>query len=214
MASFGRRLKDGPKRIVMRLDLDKSHDGQMDADGRSLPGITDNPMFNTDEVLDTEPTGVRGLVGKAKSSLKVAANAVAHPKQAAKGHAAMNITVTEEPYLKEDANEKLLEAHEKLEQIQERDGDHSEEEEEARDEIRALETARDQTRDAWVSTRHVRRVMVISTKRIAFPDQRHYYERNRAGRVTRFQWERWAGAVSTWLPSVISHLVLTGRGSS
>lgn len=196
IASFGRRLKNAPKRIVMRLDLDKSHDEQLDADGVVVEGITDNPMFNTGEVLDKDRTGVRGAAAKAKVALVATANAIANPKKAAKGQASMSITATEQPYLKEGANQELMEAHEKLERIQEMGEHGSLEEEEARDEVECIEKRREETRDAWITSRHVSRVRVVSTRRIAWPERYDYYETDALGNIIRFQWERYAGAVS------------------
>lgn len=203
LRQLGKSIKTAPKRVLLHMnrDTDKHIDGKhrMDVGGKEIEGITDNPAFNTGEVVKSQEETDDQNHSLAQS-LSSKAHYILHPQEKARKKAAQNFQPTQHPFLTSKADRELLDAHEDLrkEGLDDEDADTNTDPEEIDKRIakvNKLESERADMRDAWITSRHVQRARISRTGLVAFPNGKDYRVLDEQGNFLRFQWERYLGHV-------------------
>lgn len=192
-------MKSAPKRLLMRVDDATSTETPLDGDGKVVKGVTDNPSFDTAMIEPKEHTAVGNAILNTVSLAKNAAQIVIHPQQHSKTKGAAKFTASENPYLEENADVKLLAAHDELERAKPVDDDDSvgwDLFKEKKEEVEEIQHEREAARNAWITGKHVKRVRVVPTKFVDYPRTSQFREYGEDGRYVRWQWERYIGHVS------------------
>ena len=99
-----------PAKVFTRLVSSPGKDDFTGADGGKIEGITDNAMFNTSTLYPPKETRSAGLI----DSVASISHAVAHPRRHMKARAVAKIDASEHPYLPEDHDHELLQAHDEF----------------------------------------------------------------------------------------------------
>lgn len=203
LKQLGSRIKQAPKSTLLRMsgidDTRNGTDRHMDAKSEEIEGITDNPAFNTGEVLkkqEDDDDHDRSLA----QSLSSKARGILQPHQKAKEKAAQKFRPTQHPFLTPKADRELLDAHEDLRQEGfEEEGQETNPNPERLNKqiakVNKLESERADMKDAWITSRHVHRARISRSGLVAFPDGKDYRVLDEQGRFMRFQWERYFGHI-------------------
>ena len=172
--------------------------------------LNESPAFNSAEFLNKARIGPSGIPDKAIAFARGTAEALLHPKTAAKRHAtkkAAGKLARSRPDLSRKADLDFLEAHDALNLAKgahDGDGDVHGDDVEKRtrninhceDCIEETDTRRQSMMVAWVTTRHVERVRAIDALQAPpFPDESFFEKVDDYG-YAEFQWGKWLGYVS------------------
>lgn len=201
LKNLGSTIKDAPKRTLLRMDILSNKDDQMDADGADIEGITDNPAFNTGKVFRKEREGPTGKAARAVDSVKSATRAVTHPRQHGKEKAARRMQPSQHPFLTAEADRELLQAHDDISISQ----DSSQETGGAddtlaqRDRLAAVEKERNAMRNAWITSRHVKRARAVTTGQMQRPRLADYRTLDGDGNQHHVDWGRYIAHMLLWL---------------
>lgn len=201
LKNFGSSVKDAPRRTLLRMDILSDKDEQMDADGADIEGITDNPAFNTGKVFGKQRDGTAGKAANAVESVKSAARAVTHPRQRGKEKAARRMQPSQHPFLTAVADRDLLEAHEDISVSQESSQENGEGDGslKQRDRLQSVEKERNAMRNAWITSRHVKRARAVTTGKMQRPQLADYRTLDENGDQKHVDWGRYLGHMLLWL---------------
>jgi len=211
------QVKEVPHRMLMRADIMVKAHPEMDADGREIPGVTDNAAFNTNMLNAPEHGTVKEMALKPVHVMQDVGQFIKHPRNHGKRKAASLITADDSPYLGQGMDEELLEAHDKLEEAtnarsnsapvevdndeinKHLDVDEDSEIEEARDKIHEIQTKRETLKTAWITGKHVRRVKAAKLPMVAHqPKVEDYNEYDANGNYVRFNWQMYTGHLTQY----------------
>lgn len=225
LRSLTRKTKAKTKKLL-HIHGEASTDGELDGNANgALDNIEADPAFNPGKLVKAKPFTVRGAAEKTTGKMHSIASTVAHPTRNTRSKAirtaADQLAKAERPFLSQNADHELLEAHEELLRAQEPSsighGVREEErigleeerirwEEDSRQRIEEIEKQRESLAVAYTTTRHVHRVRVVPKEHIKLPDKEAYVERDGDGNVVRYLWLQWLGDVSLPdLPVVRAH---------
>ena len=204
-----RRKTKAKTKKLLHIHGEASTDGELDGDAHGvLDNIEADPAFNPGKLVKEKPFTVRGAAEKTTGKLHSIASTVAHPTKNLKNKAlrttADQLAKAERPFLSQNANRELLEAHEELRRAQNPStGGHGISEEkrivleaDSRQKIEEIEKHRESLAVAYTTTRHVHRVRVVPKEHMKFPEKEAFVERDGNGTVVRYLWLRWLGNVS------------------
>lgn len=158
-----------------------------------------SPAFNKSK----KPLNVKDMADKALGAMRDKGYVIIHPKRATKNKAtkaAYGRLAKSWPQKSRQADLDFLEAHDDLARAREytddmvtgekTQGDTAKFEEK----IERMEREREETRVAWITARHVRRVRVVDSRCPQFPNV-EFFETPDCG-YPKFQWARWVAYVS------------------
>lgn len=207
--ALGQKIKSVPHRVLMRADIVGQAQPQMDADNKDIPGVTDNPNFNVGLLADQPQHGtIVSIASKATEVFGDAKQFIAHPVHKAKRTAASSVTVSEAPYLSQDADNELIKAHDELDEARDRAaGAHTNSTEpesdggwevlEKKHKIHELEARRETLKSAWATAKHVRRVKAVRLPFVGIkPKEEDFNEFDDQGNFVRWKWEMYIGRAS------------------
>lgn len=202
-----RKTKAMTKKLL-HIQGESSADRELDGDAYGvLDNIEADPAFNPGKLVKEKPFTVRGAAEKTTGKLHSIASTVAHPTKNLKDRAirttADQLAKAERPFLSQNANRELLEAHQDLRRAQNpRSLGHSIPEkernvleEDSRRKIEDIEKHRDSLAVAYTTTRHVHRVRVVPKEHMQFPEKDAFVERDGNGNIVGHLWSRWLGNV-------------------
>ncbi|KAI4135255.1 MAG: hypothetical protein LQ347_000826 [Umbilicaria vellea] len=202
-----RKTKAKTKKLL-HIHGDASADRELDGEAYGvLDNIEADPAFNPGKLVKEKPFTVRGAAEKTTSKLHSIASTVAHPTKNLRDKAirstADQLAKAERPFLSQNANRELLEAHQDLRRVQNpRSLGHGIPEKErkileeiSKRKIEDIEKHRDSLAVAYTTTRHVHRVRVIPKEHMQFPEKEAFVERDGNGNIVGHLWLRWLGNV-------------------
>ena len=184
-------------------------DGELDEDEDGvLDNIKADPAFNSGKLVKEKPLTVGGAAKKTADTLHSFASTVVHPSEKFKSKAtrtaADQLAKAERPFLSQNTDRELLEAHEDLRSAQTASSTShgiSEEKlhalkENSSQKIEELEKHRESLAVAYTTTRHVNRVRVVKREFMKFPERETFIQRDSNGVFMRYLWAKWLGYVS------------------
>ena len=187
---------------LLNMDDNKDDDGELREGDAALESLGSDPAFNPHKLIAKGRLGTGSSADKTLGTLQTVAASVAHPKKAIKSKAtrtAGQVSKAEHPYLSRQADSELLEAHAQLHRAESStDGPADTKNamcEDSKETLTMLETRRESLKVAWTTHRHVHRVRVVPKRHLRFPARSEFVECDAAGKVVRYQWERWLGYV-------------------
>lgn len=202
-----RKTKAKTKKLL-HIHGDASADRDPDEDAYGvLDNIEADPAFNPGKLIQEKPFTVRGAAETTTGKLHSIVSAVAHPAKNLRDKAirttADQLAKAERPFLSQNANRELLEAHQDLRRAQDPSSvghDIPEKErivleENSRRKIEDIEKHRDSLAVAYTTTRHVHRVRVVPKEHMQFPEKEAFVERDATGNIVGHLWLRWLGNV-------------------
>ena len=182
-----------------------------------LEHVEHNPAFNSSRLIKKKRFRPAKTTHKTLGAIQSIGSAIVHPVQSAKSTAtrttASQLSKTERPFLSQKADIEYLQAHDNFKRVESisssKQGMLDEEQESHRDKIREMEEHRENLHAAWTTSRHV--VRVVAKRRIDFPDNEYFVERDEHGDFVRYEWLKWLGYVILHRPGCEA-ITLTSRG--
>ena len=171
--------------------------------------MENSPPFNSSRLGKKERFRLGKTTNRTLEAFQSIGNAVVHPVKSAKSTAtrttASQLSKTERPFLSQNADIELLEAHDNLQRVESLNLSKQQTSGEElqslinghRDEICEMEEHRESLRAAWTTIRHVRRVRVVPKQYINFPDNGLFIERGGQEDFVRYNWLKRLGYVTT-----------------
>lgn len=212
MKDLGRSAKSATKRALHIDDTQR----QLHHRRNSLAhAVEDDAGLNPTKVLDTEKSTKQQIKEKLPipHSLDELKELVRHPKASSQNQAADSLAVSENPHLREnedndlvDAHQQLADAHEKLKRKEQDGSDEGDTEDEAvllRAQIQALEQDREEKRTAWISSRYVHSIRVLSSQEYKFPLLSSCRWVDESVEPQGARWTQWSEQLRTFLRHAI-----------
>lgn len=203
LKSFTKKTKERTKK-VFHVNDQVTSDNDPDVEGIKI--IENDPAFDPG-VLWKQQEKSPEATGKTHEKLHSVAATILHPKQSMKNKAtkvaAGKLSSAERPYLSRNADLEFLNAHKEMNQAGSSESslfNKSADEANAtvhdyRSKVAELEAHRESLRVAWMTSRHMNRVQVISKPRILYPDTVKFYANHGNGSHHKFDWLNWLGHV-------------------
>ena len=177
---------------------EERHSAEQHPNRRETIGLPESPE---------QKSSVRKMSDKTKNSLHTAANAIAHPQEAAKAKitrtAASKISTVQRGRPSRSANVELLEAYDSLSRAESSNSSRQVTSDDEPDEvdttahrerIAKLEAAMENARVAW-ATSHVRRVRVVPKREVKLPRTHEYLKDAQKQPPMNVDWLEWLGHV-------------------
>ena len=219
LANLSGRTKAKTKKLFS-LDGFETDEQSEDDQEDLLDILKNDPTLSGSQAIKKKRFHPAKTVDKMFGAIQSIGNAVVHPVKSVKSTAtrttASKLSKAERPFLSQKADVEFLQAHDNLKcaesTISSKRGTSDEEQESMidghRERVREMEEHRESLRVAWTTSRHV--VRVVSQRRINFPDNEYFVERDEHGNFVRYEWLKWLGHV------ILLHLgfeasVLTSR---
>ena len=208
LRNFSKKAKQRTKNLL-HADGGFSEEGTFSKEKDVLSTIKDDPAFNPKILTKHKSSVADGFSGNRNtpSTLRSVAKGLIHPKDAIKGKAtktiAYKLSQAQRPYLSQEADQDLLNAHDDLDEAySSRSLRNATSDEEAdsivqnrRNRVKEIEAHRESLRAAWTTSRHVSRVRVVPKRQIDYPIKKNFAEKDSQGRIVRYEWLRWLGCV-------------------
>ena len=161
--------------------------------------------FNPNTLANQIPISRGGSIRKARRTLRSIAIAVVHPKEAIKSKAtratAGKLSTISRPYLSQEADLDLLDAHNNLDHAKSArsstaslDNDEDALRKNQQEKLQDLEAHRESLFVKW-TTSNVGRVRVVPKRHIKFPNRSDFAKRDAQGNPVRYDWLKWLGHV-------------------
>lgn len=208
LKEFGRSARSTTKNL---LHIDDTKQQVLHGPTVSTHAVENDAGLNPSKVLDTEVSNAQNIKNKMPipHSMSELKEMIKHPRSTGQNHAAEVLAVSENPHLKgnEDddlvqAHGELIDAHENLKGI-ERDGrkDSAAEEQSVllQGKIDKLEQDREEKRTAWVSSRYVHSARVLSSQQYKFPLLSSCRWVDESCEPQGAQWSQWFEQLRTFL---------------
>lgn len=173
--------------------------------------ITDDPAFNPGAIESQRRRSKRDGAKALLDNVNSFATSLSSPKNAIKGKAtritAGKLSKAERPYLSHDADMEFLEANDNLsraesslpsrqatsdEDLIDLIGGH-------RDKLNGMKAYRESLRVGHATSRHVKRVRVVSKRHLDFSNPEAFFRSQREGRTSKkYDWLKWIGHFLVW----------------
>jgi len=144
--------------------------------------LDNNPAFDPNHLIGDKRVTVGGTADKIMGAVYAAGKAVAHPGTAAKKKAAGKVAIQDRPYLSQQADLDYLDAHANLsraESSRSRTSDDEDENfpglEESQARVAHLDDVRDGRKVAWLTSKHMHRVVVTPKREPIPPNKDEFY---------------------------------------
>lgn len=199
--AFGHNLKLQAKRALGRSTDDVgAAEHETEFDSTLDEGSTNGTVFAYTKDFQRGHKTIGDVVQDGLGLAKNAAKVVIHPMHHPKSKAAGALTAaTEHPFLSEEADHELLQAHDEMKKATPApfsDNQQAWDElGEKREKFDKLQNDRQARQDAWVLGKHVDRVRVVPLRLIDYPKGSDFHEYDSDGEHVRWQWERYVGHV-------------------
>lgn len=190
--NISHRVKKKTKKV---LHVDDTEGLVRAKDSDDFGDVEANPAFNPQKVFQ-KPVSVGDALHQAKDGAQTLARVVAHPKDSAKRKAAAKLAAPEQPFLSQQADKVLLDAHDRLEAARKSsDGDDEDNAEAYEEEVQSLQAQRESLRVAWTTSRFVHRVRVVPAQYIEHPRFKDVEIRDSDGAYVGTDWTKFWGNV-------------------
>jgi len=143
--------------------------------------LDNNPAFEQTHMVGNRMVTVGGAADKILDTIHLTGKIVANPRHAAKKKIASKLAVEDRPYLAEDADREFLDAHADLARAESDEDDMDDDEmasvnlERTRQRVEHLEDIRDGKKVAWLTNKHIHRVMVVPKREPVPPKKDNFY---------------------------------------
>ena len=144
--------------------------------------LDNNPAFDPSHLVGNRMVTVGGTADKILGTIQTTGKIIAHPRHAAKRKAASKMAVQDRPYLSQNADIEYLDAHADLSRAQSsHEDDMSDDEltsvnlERTQRRVEHLDDVRDGRKVAWLTGRHIHRVMVLPKREPVPPKKENFY---------------------------------------
>ncbi|KAF2140333.1 uncharacterized protein K452DRAFT_54353 [Aplosporella prunicola CBS 121167] len=170
------------------------HIDDTEAQTQAEQDVQGDPAFNPQSVFCEKTMTAGRTLSRTTGAIQKAGYAIIHPRDSVKCKAATRLAAPEQPLLSQEADNVLIEAHERLERAQQNVSPDDEERPEALKEIvDNLESHRESMRVAWTTSRFIHRVRVVPSRRIELPRIADFDIHDEQGRYVRTDWIRYLG---------------------
>ncbi|KAF4544193.1 P-loop containing nucleoside triphosphate hydrolase protein [Lasiodiplodia theobromae] len=188
--NISHRVKKKTKKV---LHVDNTEGLVRAKDSDDFDDVEANPAFNPQKVFQ-KPVSVGDALHQAKDGAQTLARVVVHPKDSAKRKAAAKLAAPEQPFLSQQADKVLLDAHDRLEAARKSsDGDDEDNAEAYEEEVQSLQAQRESLRVAWTTSRFVHRVRVVPAQYIEHPRFKDVEIRDSDGAYVGTDWTKFWG---------------------
>ena len=198
------------KKIAKASNSDQeTSDASSSEHDEALDTLSQNPAFNTSQIVRDEPSNKSKLASRALKTAQVVGSSIIHPVDAAKHKAAKKtaaqLSKADRPFLSADADLDYLQAHDELKDAETRSmsDEYAAEEKEThvglhRSKVEKMEEHRESLRAAWMTSRHVRRVRVARDRPTKYLELELFTERDSKNEIKRRDVPRWLGNFLIW----------------
>ncbi|OJD33484.1 p-loop containing nucleoside triphosphate hydrolase protein [Diplodia corticola] len=188
--AVSRRAKQKAKKV---LNVDDTEGLVRARERDGYDDVAANPAFNPQKVFQ-KPVSVGDALHQAKDGVETIARVVVHPKDSAKRKAAARLAAPEQPFLSQQADKVLLDAHDRLEAARRStDSDDEDNAEVYEEEVENLQGQRESLRVAWTTSRFVHRVRVAPVEYIGHPRFKDVAVRDSKGAYVKTDWTKFWG---------------------
>lgn len=200
---FSNKTKQKTKKIL-HFTNQKSLDENAYSEGVGI--IKNDPAFNPSMLEKQQHTTTDEPTRQGLGGLQSATTAVIHPIKSIKKKAtkitAGKLSNAERPYLSQNADLDLLNAHKDMDQayssLSSRHDNLEDEGDEVahncRSKVAEIEAHRESLRVAWMTSKHISRVRVVPKRHIQYPDMAKFYVKG-GNESPKFDWLKWIGYV-------------------
>ncbi len=205
LRALASKTKAKTKKLLRTEDGESEDEGSHGEGHGVLGNLERDPAFNHNKLYKQKRRDDRGSSNKPVGALESIANTVIRPKSAIKSKAtrttAGQLAKAERPFISQNADLELLEAHDSLHhaetsRLPKQATSDSEGEDVTigcRERVKELQEQRESLRAAWTTSRHVRRVRVVPKRHMDFPDNDSFTRKDANGE--HFDWLSWLGYV-------------------
>ncbi|GAB7340387.1 hypothetical protein MBLNU457_6829t1 [Dothideomycetes sp. NU457] len=146
--------------------------------------LDNNPAFEPAHLVGNRMVTVGGAADKILDTIHATGKIIADPRHAAKKKVASKLAVEDRPYLPRDADMEYLEAHDDLSRAEsyeddkddvDDDGMASRDVERTQQRVEQLDDIRDGRKVAWLTSKHIHRVMVVPKREPVPPKKDNFY---------------------------------------
>jgi hypothetical protein len=205
---IARGAKHKTKKI---LHIDDTRHQFEEQNGEIKGKIEDNAGFNPQITLNAESSTLEQLKDQMPDNIHEVPHMIRHPRGAAKNKTAGVLATSEQPYISDEDDERLVDMHGKLKRAEGKsvaDSGREERVQELKESLKDMEEEREQKKVAWTSSRYIHRARVLDMKPDTFPVRSPCRWGDGDGDLQGREWTQWVDQIKLLIRSLYERVDL------